>query len=69
MSAALSDIDGHLIRPEDQTVLMINPDASVSSEISFQHLNLPIGSLIAVSHHILKQFVYFFQCGLVRLKL
>ena len=46
MSAALSNVDGHVICPEDHAILMVDPDAGVSSEISFQHLNLSTRSLI-----------------------
>lgn len=34
MSATLSDVDGHLICPEDQSILMVDPDAGISSEIA-----------------------------------
>lgn len=64
MSTALSDVDGHLICSEDQSILMVDPDAGVSSEIVFQHLNLSIRSLITISHHIFEQFGYFFSVAL-----
>ena len=69
MTAALSNVYSDLISPEYQSVLMVYPDAGVSTEIALQHLNLPIRSLITISHHIFEQFIHLFQCSLVRLKL
>ena len=54
---------------ENNSVFLINADAGVSAEIPFEYFGFSIGTLIAVPHDVLQQFIDLFSDALSACKL
>lgn len=67
MTATLDYSYRILVDAENNSVFLVNADASVSAEVPFEHFNFSIGTLIAVPHDVLQQFIDLFQRRLIRL--